>query len=240
MVLFEDFSEAYIHQYAHSVFGTPAWLMAEPVRTPSRAVATELALAGSKLQRLEQLSVAFLVDATHFLPAVLSSPASEGTGGWSRLASLTLTSRLLDPTSSTDEVNELLETAAAVAARLPALRLIELWNGGKGLACVFRYQGPSRPASSSCPLNHQHQVSSAHITWRATWRIDLEVRVVRAWERVARKHQPCGALHVVRQVLGASTRADIQSHGDAIGHLNFSHDVLQPVSLSQIQKENRY
>ncbi len=148
-------------------------------------------------------------------------------GGWGKLASLTLTSRWLAPGLPAERIDALLVTAAAAVGRLPALNLLELWNGGKGLACVFRYRAPSASAGA---------VPGASITWRATWNYGLEGRVVGGWEKVAYARRP-DPLRVVVEGLDA---ASIQSHGDAIQQLSFSHNVAQPVSLEQIQKENRY
>lgn len=215
--------------------GNP-WLLAEPVRTASDAVSRELAVVSAKLLHLEHLSASFLIDARHFLPALLSPSASIGTGSWSKLASITLTSQLLTPSSSGSVVNELLEVAATAASRLPALDSMRLWNGGKEVACVFRYQAPSSLAS---PRNGDQQVSSAEITWRATWDLSLEARVIAEWERTACKRGPC-RVHVVHEILDASVARTIQSHGDAVNHLEFLDNIVHPVSLSQIQRENRY
>jgi hypothetical protein len=166
---------------------------------------------------------------------MLSLPFSTATGySWSKLATLTLTSWELAPSRPAANVNNLLEIAAAVAARLPALTLLEIWNGGRDIACVFRYQAPS---SSPRPINGQHQPSSASITWRANWDAQLEDRVIRAWREAACKHHPC-TLRVVEEVGDAGKFPTIRSHGDAIRELGFSHDVLHPTSLSQILREN--
>lgn len=193
-------------------------------------------MASAKLPHLEHLSASFLIDARHFFPPTLSPSASIGRGSWSKLASINLTSVLLTPSSSASVVNELLEVAAAAAGRLPALDSMQLWNGGNGVACVFRYQAPSSLASSG---NSDQQVSSAKITWRATWDLDLRAGVIAGWERTASKRHTC-ELHVVHEILDASVASAIESHGDAIQQLDFLHDIVHPVSLSQIQRENRY
>ncbi|KAK4034122.1 hypothetical protein C8A01DRAFT_19028, partial [Parachaetomium inaequale] len=237
VVLFEDFSEAYTHSFVvFSPYGIPQSRSAEQVRTPSRDLTMELAMTGARLRRLEHLSAAFLVDAKDFFPVVQRA----GTGSWNKLTSLTLTSLLLAPARhSGPTINNLLEQAALAAARLPALNSMEVWNGRKALACVFRYQAPpllSLPTSSS--VDQHLQAASARLTWRATWFLAIEPRVVEAWRTVACKRRPSCDLQVVHDILGAAIRVSITSHGDAIRHLDFSHDVLRPVSLSQIQREN--
>jgi hypothetical protein len=235
LVLFEDFSDLYIRAFQFvSLHGATEWLTAEPVRTPNRAVGEELARVCARLPHLSHLSASFLVDGRHFLPALLSLPASPGTGSWSKLATLALTSRELAPNRPAARVNDLLKIAAAVAARLPALTLLEVWNGGRGIACVFRYQAAS---SASHPNKDQPQPSSASITWRASWDVQLEDRVIKAWREAACKHHPC-TLRVVEEVGDNARFPAIRSHGDAIRELGFSHDVVHPTSLSQILWEN--
>jgi hypothetical protein len=233
IVMFEDFSDAYVTEFRRPTFmGGNPWLWAEPVRTANDAVTRGLALSSAKLLHLGHLSASFLIDARHFLPTFLSPPASTGEGSWGKLASITLTSKLLTPSSSTGMVNKLLEVAAAAAARLPSLDSMELWNGGKGLACVFRYQAPSPLASST---NGHQRANSATITWRATWDLGLEARVIAEWERTAYKRRSC-QVHVVYEILDASVTRTIKSHGDAISHLEFCHDIVHLVSLTQIQR----
>jgi hypothetical protein len=152
----------------------------------------------------------------------------------SGLATLTLTSGVLAPDASAQAINNLLGMVAVVAAaRLPGLRLMELWNGGRGLACVFRYQVLPLPRMSS---SSEEGVVAARITWRATWDVKLEPVVVEAWEAVVRGHGLAGGLQVVKELLGGGVADSIKSHGDAICHLGFSHDVCHPVSLSQIRR----
>ena len=230
-IVFEDFSEAYVKIFQWFLNGLPRW-DSDPVRIPSRTVTAELAIASAKLPCLEHLSASFLVDARHFFPVVVSLAGAPGS--WAKLASLTLTSQLLAPDQSAARINDLLGTAAAAAERLPALESMELWNGKEGLACVFQYQdlAPSSSSSSTGP---------PRITWRATWDVELEPRVVEAWKKVVvYKRGPCAQLQVVKDVLDVSAAAAIKSHGDAICHLHLANDVLHPVSLSQIRRENMY
>ncbi|KAF2810507.1 uncharacterized protein BDZ99DRAFT_313963 [Mytilinidion resinicola] len=106
---------------------------------------------------------------------------------------------------------------------MPRLKSMELWNGGRSFACVFRYQAPNicRPA---------------RIIWRSNWDLLLEPRVTRSWNTVAQQHN-LYELQVTKELLGADTV--IKSHGDAVRVLDFLHYVACPVSLWQIQVENR-
>lgn len=103
---------------------------------------------------------------------------------------------------------------------------MELWNGKKGLACVFRYQ-----ASEGYQL--------AKITWRGNWDLSLEPRIIRSWKAVALKRSRREVQGHEFQVLKELLDADvvIKFHGDAIHHLELLHQVVRPVSLWQIQKE---
>ena len=186
-----------------------------------------LARASGKLRRLGHLSAAFLVDAADFLPELRASPPD---GRWGRLASLTLTSRRLAPDQSSlvaAAVNDLFADAARAAARLPALQRLELWNGGRGLACVFRYRAPA-VSDASAP-------ACASLLWRATWAVELRRTVVEMWRRVACRVRPCELRVVVEEL----DPGPVRSHGDAIPLLGFEHDVVAPLSLEQIRRENR-
>ena len=105
--------------------------------------------------------------------------------------------------------------------KMPILNAMELWNGGKNLACVFRYQ-----ASKSC--------LPSKITWRGNWDFPIEPAVVRSWKAVALwRGQP--QVKVISELLDADIV--INSHGDAIHHLKLLYQVVSPISLWQIRKE---
>ncbi|KAF2186584.1 hypothetical protein K469DRAFT_686971 [Zopfia rhizophila CBS 207.26] len=211
MVLFEDFNYDYVTMFQ----GVYELLDAEPVRTADFAVTRALAEASLDL---EHLSASFIVDARYFFQA------RQPTWVWNELVSLVLTSRLLCPDESHAEINDILQATAVAAMKTPRLNAMELWNGGKGLACVFRYQ-----ASES--------YRPARITWRGNWNLRLEPHVIRFWEAVAFKRARC-EFQVVRELL--DTDVVIKSHSDAIHSLKLLHQVVHPVSLWQIQKETGY
>lgn len=103
---------------------------------------------------------------------------------------------------------------------MPKLRTMELWNGRKRLATLFKYQ--SKPAT---------------ITWRGTWDFTLLPLVIPAWAGVAHKY---GIEElIVRKELLNIRYTDIKSHGDAIHYLKLSHLVVRPISLQQIRTENK-
>ena len=164
---------------------------------------------------LEHLAASFVTDASHFFDACRKWNI------WPRLESLALTSNVLEPQQHSVYINDLLETIALVAIKMPRLKSMELWNGRAGFAGVFQYQ-----ISEVDP--------TAKITWRSTWDLPLEPRVLKAWQAVASKRVDC-KLQVVTEIL--DTNVVITSHGDAIRYLMLLDTVVHPVSLWQIQKE---
>lgn len=165
---------------------------------------------------LEHLSASFIIDASDFF---LADPKYT----WNNLVSLALTLQLLVPSENHGTINDTLQTAAVAALQMPKLNVMELWNGGKGFAGAFSYQ-------------IYEDFGPATISWRGSWNLALEPRVIQSWEAVALKRTPCD-LQVVRELLDAAV---INSHGDAITHLKLSHEVMCPVSLWQIKNEMGY
>jgi hypothetical protein len=167
--------------------------------------------------QFEHLAASFLVDARHFF-------AIEPSWEWPNLTSLVLTSKVLRPGEDPLEIGAMLQAAAAAAMRMPRLETMEIWNGRKWLATVFQYQ----------TLRNARQ---ATITWRATWELAMEPSLIRAWEAVVHdRYDDSWSLGVVQERLDI---AAIKSHGDAIPCLRLSGQVIRPVSLQQIQMEQK-
>ncbi|KAL2832168.1 hypothetical protein BDW59DRAFT_157626 [Aspergillus cavernicola] len=208
LTLFENFNQQYPLRFTASFFGC------DPIRIPTSDVSRAVAKASLEL---EHLSASFIVDASYFFHT------REPSWKWPSLTSLALTSRLLAPDESPTEIDNMLQTAAAAAMKMPNLETMEIWNGREGLAMLFRYQltRGGRPAV---------------ITWRGTWEFTLRPPVAQAWEAVALKHHGHGSV-IVRELLDAG--AVVKSHGDAIHHLKLLNPVIRPVSLQQIQMEHR-
>lgn len=116
----------------------------------------------------------------------------------------------------------MLKAAAAAATKIPQLETMEIWNGRKGFAALFKYQA-SRNAQQGT------------ITWRGTWELALEPSIILAWEAVI--HQFNGwRLNLVDERLDG---AAIKSHADAIHYLMLSGQVTRPISLQQIRMEQK-
>ncbi|KID91412.1 hypothetical protein MGU_01382 [Metarhizium guizhouense ARSEF 977] len=179
------------------------------------------AVCSASLQ-LEELSASFIVEASHFFDC-----AGQHTSWvWANLTSVALTTRLLVPGANLTSIEDMLRDAAAAAMRMPKLENMEIWNGGKGSAMLFRYQ-------------HRRPHSQAVINWKGTWTramvSHLRPRVTNAWEAVARQQNSLAL--TMEEELHESDAADIKSHGDAIYYLDLSSPVVRPISLRQIRME---
>ncbi|KAI7773818.1 hypothetical protein LA080_009854 [Diaporthe eres] len=207
LTIFENHNRHYsrlFQEYKHARTFMPGSMHTRTFKALNRTAAL-----GSR--ELEHFSASFLVDAGLFFASCKPSWT------WPNLTSLTLTSPWLAPNAQADLV-KMLNSAAAVACRMPKLQTVELWNGRKRLATLFQYQ-----------------LKPATITWRSTWDFALLRSIIPAWEGVAHKHG-AGELVVKTELL---KRANIKSHGDAIHYLRLSHPVVRPISLQQIRTENK-
>lgn len=166
---------------------------------------------------LEHLAASFVSDASYFFDAC------QQWNIWPRLESLALTTNILNSQQQSVYINDLLETVALVTTKMPRLKSMELWNGSAGFAGVFQYQ-------------IFQSDGTAKITWRGTWDLPIEPRVLNAWQAVASVRVGCN-LQVVTEILDAVV---ITSYGDAIRCLGLLNTVVHPVSLWQIQKETAY
>ncbi|PQE31710.1 Oxoglutarate iron-dependent oxygenase protein [Rutstroemia sp. NJR-2017a WRK4] len=204
--VFEDTNEDYIEivRKAESTYKVGS------VRSPTRALGVTFA---KKSVALEQLSVAFMIDACCFFGGC------DPTWTWSNLKSLALTSVFLTRTVKDSDIFSQLQAAGKAALQMPSLQNMSLWNGRKGEACAFIYQ--SRDGYRS-------------ITWRSTWDLELDPCVVETWERVAAENAR-GELRVEKELLNSDI---IRSHGDAIHHLRLPQRVIDPESLWQIRREH--
>jgi hypothetical protein len=158
-----------------------------------------------------------MADAGHFFAALQDSWT------WDKLTSLALTSRVLSDDADPLDINNMLRDAAAATLKMPRLDTMELWNGRRGVAMLFRYQR----AQSGQP---------AIITVRGTSRIALGITVTQAWDMVAHCHSH-GKVVVQTSWIDPD---GIRCHGDAIRQLGLSTEVARPVSLQQILSEHQF
>ncbi|KAL7972728.1 hypothetical protein HDV63DRAFT_393303 [Trichoderma sp. SZMC 28014] len=185
----------------------------QPTHAPTMNLSQKLARVNLGV---EVLSASFMVDAVEFFS--ISST-------WPNLSHLTLTAQLLAPTTGHTEIMDLLQAAASAACHMPKLKIMEIWYGREGLAALFKYE--FTPGSSRQSV----------ITWRATWRMSIQPRVIEAWERAvhSRGGYPGGV-----DVAYETVSEHITSHADAIVSLKLSETVIRPISLQQIKREQSF
>ncbi|KAK1493761.1 hypothetical protein CCUS01_03062 [Colletotrichum cuscutae] len=182
------------------------------LRKPIRDIGQMIALTNLGL---EHPAASYIADASHFFEIRLD-------WAWPNLKSLALTAKVLTPHEDSNEIEALLLAATAAAKNMLQLETMEIWNGRKGLAGLLRYQA-FRPKREAVLL------------WRGTWKLATDSSVIHVWDTVTHQYDIL-RLRVSEEKLN---EADIKSHGDAIHHLRLSSRVIRPVSLQQIQIEQK-
>ncbi|KAI0014504.1 hypothetical protein F4780DRAFT_250211, partial [Xylariomycetidae sp. FL0641] len=189
-----------------------------PVSDQRQVLSRKLALAS---QPLEHLAATFIADADSFF--AFSSRPSEPLA-WPNLQTLALTARALSPSQHPAQINATLRAAAAAALRMPRLHTLELWNGRRRAAALFRYERRGPGGAGTPP----------RLLWRATWPLRLAPATRAAWEAVVRAHYAGWDLQVAHEPLDP---APIRSYADAVRDLRLACQVVRPVSLRQICEE---
>ncbi|OCK87716.1 uncharacterized protein K441DRAFT_648073 [Cenococcum geophilum 1.58] len=174
-------------------------------------------LLGEDLARssrnFEELHASLNVDAKDFFHAFWPGQDPKAKKGleWKNLKYLSLTSHWLNPW----DCDQLVRTAAAAAQRMPQLEIMELWNGGEGHLCIFRYE---------------RQVNRPRIQLVSTWGGQLGAQARACWRVVAREHE----LQAEPFYLDASL---IKSHVSVLHYLVLKRRLLSEISLQQMQTE---
>ncbi|KAH6691441.1 hypothetical protein F5X68DRAFT_220863 [Plectosphaerella plurivora] len=186
--------------------------------SPTRVLRPELSrkLAQASL-KLDTLSASFMTDAGLFFAA------RQDSWTWEKLTSLALTSKILTEEAKASDISQMLQDAAAAALEMPKLQTMELWNGKKGEAILFRYQ------------RAQAGQQAATITIRGSSVFALESATMQAWNMVSRRQSNVDVV-VQTELLNQTIRC----HADAVSHLGLLTEVARPVSLRQIVDENEY
>ena len=105
--------------------------------------------------------------------------------------------------------------AAQAAKKMPRLQAMQIWNGRKGYAAVYKYE---------------KRGYRAKITWRATWDLTLDERAIAEWQKVAKVM----FIQCEKELLGP---VPIRSHREAVTVLGLEN-VACPVSIRQIHREH--
>lgn len=216
LVVFESFNQQYPACNQRFLFNEDL-AECDDIRNPVPALSRWVALASLKL---EHFAASFIVDASHFFKI---TELPYWCYKWPNLISLVLTSKLLTPDNNPFEIGVMLQGAAATATKMPKLGTMEIWNGRVGLAALFKYQV-------------FRDLGEARITWRGTWKFTMKQSIIQAWEAVTHQYHGCSVFKSVQERLD---KADIKSHGDAIHYLRLSAQVIRPISLRQIQMEQK-
>ncbi|KAL6890465.1 hypothetical protein GGI43DRAFT_415957 [Trichoderma evansii] len=211
-VIFENFNQQY-PAFKQRFMDGVEMTGCDSIRNPTPAVSRIVVLSTLKL---EHIAASFIVDASQVFEIELSWE-------WPNLVSLALTSKLLTPDEDSIEIGAMLQAAAAAAMKMPQLETMEIWNGRKGLAALFKYQA-------------SRDTLQATITWRGTWDFTMEPSIIQAWKAVMHKQYNGWRLNFIQEGLN---EAVIKSHGDAIRYLKLSSQVVRPISLQQILREQK-
>jgi len=155
---------------------------------------------------------------------------------WPYLRTLALTCDGMDPDwevplnargrDASGRLTELFISAGRAAMRMPSLETMEIWNGGKAFACVFRYE---REGAHELPT----------LTLSLTWPYRDDPRVKEQWDKVAIHYfagagLPCRGIKMGVVKLEAG---DFKTHGSVIPLLKLAELVVHPVSMCQMKWE---
>jgi hypothetical protein len=176
---------------------------------------------------LENLSVAFLVDAKDFF--IDFWPTKSQTSNltpWKNLRTLALTSCLLHPQIGRGKIKRLLIAAGHAAAFMPRLEVMEIWNGGEGHVCLFRYSNEAR---------------IPQITWASSWGTDVELgdKVVSWWSAVSKGQHREGKLITTVNLLPRKQK-QMKTYAGTILYLRLRKHVLHRISDYQLHWEEYY
>ncbi|KXH67684.1 hypothetical protein CSAL01_06847 [Colletotrichum salicis] len=183
---------------------------------PSVPAVTSLLLRQQNCRRWKPVSLAHMFARFPRLQELHYEPWREW-DDWGRALQIEiLTPDKVDSTG----IGALLLVTAAAAEKMPRLETMDIWNGRKGLAALFRYQV-------------FRNEGEAVFTWRGTLELAMELAVIQAWQAVTKQYDVLRLNVAVERLDGTI----IRSHGVAIQHLGLSGQVIRPVSLQQIQME---
>ncbi|KAH6706408.1 hypothetical protein BKA61DRAFT_679588 [Leptodontidium sp. MPI-SDFR-AT-0119] len=140
---------------------------------------------------------------------------------WENLKAIALTSSSLVPNGRYFMKDYFLQAAGRAAASMPKLEIMELWNGGKGLSCVFRY------------------ISNAEghgISWESTFDTETpcDPEVLQYWTGLRRhaQYEKCNSTATVTKVKRGIQ--DINSHVCTISILKLKDLVLDGFSYYEL------
>lgn len=143
---------------------------------------------------------------------------------WENLEDLTLTSRLLHPKTAYQKINEMLIAAGRAAAVMPKLKVMEIWNGGRGHVFVFRYTNTN---------------GKAHISWKGTWglKFQLDPDVINTCANVPRQGKYPHGNFTVSFNPRFWRQCQMETYGSLILHLKPDNNIQHFLSFYQMLSE---
>lgn len=177
----------------------------------------------SKASRfLENLSAAFLVDAEDFFANFWpTKQQNSNVIPWENLRKLALTSRLLHPEIGRGKINKLLIAAGRAVAFMPKLEVMEIWNGGEGHSCLFRYS---------------NDAGEPQITWASNWGMDVQLsyNVVHCWANLPKhgQHPHSNLTTAVNRL--PRRRKQVKTYATTLRYLKLRSSVLDLISDYQL------
>ncbi|POR33812.1 Uncharacterized protein TPAR_06004 [Tolypocladium paradoxum] len=201
------------------------WLLHKRTSISGMPIDASLGRALAESSRgLETLTASFIVDAIDFFHEFRPGHPRPSTGTrrpWKKLRYLALTSPTLDPELPEGPIQELLIAAGEAAQLMPSLELMEIWNGGLGYGCFFRYVTIDGVAT---------------LTWQCSWDGGsvLVPGLVAVWERVAGK-LPLAVQ--VRQFPQQSQNQDVSLYMDTLRQLLLKGHILNDIARYQVYYE---
>lgn len=210
LAIFENFNQRYVNAYLE--------MDCERTRPPNPTLGR---LLSDVCGNFETLSASFMVDAEIFFAFALD-PARyfRLSKTWPNLRSLVLTSQLLAPDQDETPITNMLLAAAEAAVYMPKLETLQIWNGRRKLAALFKYEAATEGQPST-------------ITWRGTWEFLFQPSVIQAWQSVA-SELPQDGMRVIYECIDVEL---VRCHGDAMVLLQLPEMVIRSVSLRQILNE---
>lgn len=163
----------------------------------------------------EKLSVAFLIDSNDFFQSCQQEWI------WEHLSLLCLTARTLTQTNHPDVIPSTLKSAAAAAQSMPCLHVMTLWNSVQSKACKFIYCAES---------------GSTSVIWKGIWNLHMEPSMIHDWQKVAQKYTRYN-LQIIHE---PEILVQVESHSHAVELLEFPAEVIDPISLWQMRKEEQF
>ena len=174
---------------------------------------------------LESLSAAFLVDAKDFFADFYPTQAQNSTViPWENLRELALTSHVLHQKMGPGKIKRLLMAAGRAAGFMPKLEVMEIWNGGEGHLCLFRYN---------------NNAGNRQITWAGNWgtTVQFGYDVINCWENVPNHGQHVQG-NLTTTVRGIPVKRKlVKTYVNAIRHLKLRKNILDLISDYQVRWE---